>query len=151
MPSYKTALATSAAFMQCFGNAIRADDSTSVAVALVLNDTVDLIRLSGGTRLQEIEFDNDDFDTGTTLQIKIGYRSAQPDGVLATNDAYFGTGFTFLQAPTTNLTRQRLSFAPVDFNEDVIIFATVTAAAAGQAAGAKKITTFATGIAKGTK
>lgn len=151
MPQYKAnGLGNNSAFMQAFGNMVSEDDTTTPTAALALNDTVDLIRVAGGTRLQELFKFNGDFDTGTTLQYKLGYRSAQSDGVLQTNDSYFGSALTDLQAAVTGAAPTRYNFAPIDFNEDVIIFATITAAATG-VSGTPSITMFARGKARGTK
>lgn len=149
MSAYKSKYGQNAGYMQAFGNAFSADDATAVTAALALNDTVDLIRVPGGVRLHELEFDNGDCDTGTALVIKIGYRSL--GGLLPTVDDAFGTGFTFLQAASTTTGRTRVAFPPVNISEDVMVFATVTTAAAGQSAGDKTITSFAKGITRGCK
>jgi len=70
--------------------------------------------------------------------------------VLAPNDSYFGSGLTDLQAAVTAGSPTRYSFNPITFNEDVIIFATVTAAAAG-ISGTPSITTKALGKSLGMK
>ncbi len=149
MSTYKSKYGQNAGYMQAFGNTFVADDATAVTAALALGDTVDLIRIPGGVRLHELSFDNGDCDTGTALVVKLGYRSL--GGQLATNDSAFGTGFTFLQSATSSTGRTRISIQPTDFNEDVMVFATVTTAAAGQSAGDKTITSFATGITRGCK
>jgi hypothetical protein len=152
MTAYTNVRASSPAYMQAFGNAFRGNDLTSVTAALGVGDTIDLIKLPGGLELDELQFDHDDMDTGATLVIKIGYRPAAADGVLQANDSAFGAGFTFLQAASAALNgRERLAVPAMKFNEDVIVFATVTTAAVGQSAGAKSIRTFASGIARGTK
>jgi hypothetical protein len=132
------------------GGAVSEDDTVTPSVALALNDTVDLVKVSGGTRLQYLSKFNGDFDTGTTLTYSLGYRAADPGGVLATNATYFGTGFTDLQAAVLGSARTQFAFAPIDFNEDVIIFMTVTAAATG-VSGTPSITTLALGKARGVK
>lgn len=147
MTAYKAQLAANSAFMQAFGNMASFDDFANVTAALANGDTVDLVKVAGGTRLQVLKVKNDDCDTGTTLQVKIGYRPADSGGVLVANDSAFGTGLTLLQA--AGLTD--LAIDPIDFNEDVIIFATVTAAATGVSAGTKKIAGLAMGVARGVK
>lgn len=148
MPTaYKIIGGDTALHMQAFGDAVSRDDSTLVKAALGVGDTIDLTRIAGGTRAQTLRIKNDDLDTGATLVVKIGYRPADSGGVLQASDAAFGAGLTLFQA--AGLTD--LAIDPVNFNEDVIVFATVTAAAAGMAAGNKKVTTFATGIARGVK
>jgi hypothetical protein len=138
------------AFMQAFGNCVIHDDKVTPSAALALNDTVDLIRIAGGTRLVDLEKFNGDFDTATTLQYKLGYRAADAGGVLETDDDYFGSALTDLQAAVTSGSRTRYTFDPITFNEDVIIFATVTAAATG-VSGTPSITTIARGKAVGIK
>lgn len=151
MAQYKASgLANNGQFMQAFGNCVSEDDTVTPPVALALNDTVDLIRIAGGTRLQELNKFNGDFDTGTSLVYKVGYRPADSGGVLVANDSYFGSGLTDLQAAVTGANKTRYTFAPIEFNEDVIVFMTVTAAAAG-VAGTPSITTFAQGKARGVK
>ena len=70
--------------------------------------------------------------------------------MLVANDAYFGTGLTDLQAAVTGGNPTRYNFAPITFNEDVIIFATVTAAATGMT-GTPGITMMALGKSLGVK
>lgn len=130
--------------------AVSEDDTVTITSALAVGDTIDLIGLAGGTRLQSLEKFNGDADTGTTLQYKLGYRSAKPDGVLATDDDYFGSALTDLQAAVAGGSPTRYAFAPITFNEDVIIFATVTAAASGMS-GTPTITTKALGKSLGIK
>lgn len=151
MAQYKAAsLSTGAAFMQSFGNTTTEVDVVTPAVALVLNDTIDLVRVAGGTKLFSLQMFNGDFDTGTTLQFKLGYRKANSDGVITDVDNFFGSALTTLQAAVLGSAPTRLAFAPIDFNEDVFITATVTAAATG-VSGTPSITTIAQGIARGIK
>jgi len=151
MAQYKAAgMGNNSAFMQAFGNTVTEVDTTTPPVALALNDTVDLLRVAGGTKLVTLEKFNGDCDTGTTLQYSLGYRSASSDGVLATNATFFGSALTDLQAAVTAGARTKYTFAPVDFNEDVIIFATITAAATG-VSGTPSITLIGQGIARGIR
>lgn len=152
MASYKAAglLGRPHAYNGIYNAAISEDDTTTVTANLAIGDTIDLIMLAGGTRLQSLEKFNGDCDTGTTLQYKLGYRSAKPDGVLATVDNYFGSALTDLQAAVTGASPTRYSFAPITFNEDVIIFATVTAAGTG-ISGTPTITVKALGKSLGIK
>lgn len=140
----------SAVYNGIYNAAVSEDDTAVITAALAVGDTIDLVKLAGGTRLQSLEKFNGDCDTGTTLQYRLGYRSAKPDGVLVANDAYFGTGLTDLQAAVTGASPTRYSFAPITFNEDVIIFATVTAAATGMT-GTPSITMKALGKSLGVK
>ena len=152
MASYKAAAlaGNSPLYNGILNGAISEDDKVTITANLAIGDTIDLVKLAGGTRLQSLEKFNGDCDTGTTLQYKLGYRSAKPDGVLATVDNYFGATLTDLQAAVVGATPTRYSFAPITFNEDVIIFATVTAAGAG-ISGTPTITTKALGKSLGVK
>lgn len=152
MAQYKAAgLQSNSAFMQAFGNAVTADDTVTPSAALALNDTVDLIRVAGGTRLQHLTTTHGDFDTGTTLQYSLGYRPCDSNGVLVASTTYFAAaGATDLQAAVTGAAPTRYAFAPIDFNEDVFITMTVTAAATG-VSGTPSITTYAHGVARGVK
>jgi hypothetical protein len=151
MAQYKAAfLANNSPVYMGDGGALAEDDTVTPSAALAVNDTVDLVKLAGGTRLISLEKFSGDFDTGTTLQYSLGYRSAKSDGVLATNATYFGSALTDLQAAVTGAAPTRYSFAPITFNEDVIVFATVTAAATG-VSGTPSITMKALGKALGIK
>ena len=143
-------LSNNSAHMQAFGNAVLEHDRTVVPIALALNNTIDLLRIAGGTKLITVWKTNGDFDTGVLLQYSLGFRRANSDGVLAPSVAYFGSALTDLQAPVTGSVPTRYAFAPITFDEDVFITATITAAAAGQT-GAQGIDMFAYGIARGIR
>lgn len=141
-----------AAFMQAFGNAISEDDTTETITALLaLNDTVDLIHVAGGTRLQELYTWNDDLCTSGTLAVKIGYRKVHGGDTLTEDDDYFGSGLTNFRAAVTSGAPTRYTFEPITFNVDVYITATVTTAASGAAITTGKIRTLARGKAVGIK
>lgn len=153
MAQYKAKRVTGdrGAFMQAFGNAIAEDDTVTPTAALALNDTIDALRVARGTRLQELFKTNGDFDTGTTLQYKLGFRKVNSDGALADVDNYFAAaGATDLQAAVTGAAPTRYAFAPITFDEDVFITMTITAAAAG-VAGTPSMTFYARGKAVGGK
>lgn len=151
MADYKATKVSAPAHHQAFGNLVGGFDEVTPPVALALNDTVDLVRIPGGTLLTDLEKWNGDFDTGATLQYKIGYRSADGgSNAINTNDSYFGSALTDLQAAVTSGTRTRYTFAPIRFNEDVIVFATVTAAATG-VSGTPKLSTLFRGLMEGIK
>lgn len=96
--------------------------------ALALNDVVVLMDVPAGVRLETLRFYGGDFDTGTTLQFSLGYRTKLPGGT-ATSAAAFGSALTTLQAATTAW--QERVFEPIKFDEPVQIVITVTAAATG--------------------
>jgi hypothetical protein len=153
MASYKgaTESSTRRAFMQGFGNAISLDDTASPTALLALTDTIDLIRIPGGMRLQELHTFNADLCTSNSLAVKIGYRKVNSSGTLTDVDDYFGSGLTNFQAAVVGASATRYSFAPITFNEDVYITATVTTAATGAAITNGTITTIAKGAAIGIK
>lgn len=137
-------------FMHDHGNAWTADDTTTPSAALALNDTIDLLLVPGGVRLQRLFKFSGDFDTGTTLQYKLGYRKVNPSGVIADVDNYFGSTLTDLQAAVTGAAVTNYVFAPIQFAEDVFITLTVTAAATG-VSGTPAITMFGHGQTVGIK
>ena len=144
-------LGDNAAHMQAFGNTVTEVDISTVGIALQIGDTIDLVRVAGGTKLFSLETFNGDLDTGTTLQFKLGYRKVDGGGVLTDDDDYFAAaGATTWQAAVLGSARTRWAFVPIDFNEDVFITATVTAAATG-ISGTPTITAIAQGIARGIK
>lgn len=137
------------AHMQAMGNCAVYDDAVTLATALVINDIIGLIKIPAGVRLTELRFVNDDIDTGTTLQVKIGYKPADPTSSLAAVDNYFGATLTFLQSASGAMVANTPQFKPITFNEEVLIFATVTAAPTGGGVGT--ITTIAMGDMIGIK
>ncbi len=140
------------AFMQGFGNAINLYDKTETITALLaLTDTVDMIRLPGGMLLTELESWNPDLCTSGSLVVKVGYRKANSQSSLATVDDAFGSSLSHFQAIVLSSVRTKYVFEPLTFNEDVIVFATVTTAATGAAITTGTISTIARGIARGIK
>lgn len=113
--------------------------------ALALNDVVVLLDVPAGTRLETLRFYGGDFDTGTTLQFSLGYRTKLPGGT-ATSATAFGSALTTLQAATTSW--QERVFEPVKFDEPVQIVITVTAAATG-VSGTPSVYAQATGVMVG--
>lgn len=153
MAQYKGASTAGAgqAFMQAFGNHATQWDRTTPPIALALNDTLDLLRVAGGTKLTELVKYNGDLDTGTTLQYKLGYRKVDGNGVLTDDDDYFvAAGATDLQAAVLESAPTRYVCGDITFNEDVFITLTVTAAATG-VSGTPSITLRSEGIARGIK
>lgn len=140
-----------AGYMQGFGNALVLRDAATPSAALALNDTIDLLRIPSGTRLFELWKFNGDFDTGTTLQYKLGYRRAQADGVITEDDDYFvAAGATDLQAAVAQSAPTRFVFSEITFDEDVFVTLTVTAAATG-VSGTPTLTITGLGEARGTR
>lgn len=152
MAQYKAVgLQTNSAFMQAFGNCTSADDTVAPPNALATGDTIDLIRVAGGTHLQHLSKVNGRFDTGTTLQYSLGYRPCDPNGLLAANYGYFApAGQVDLQAPVLGSSPTRFDFRPIDFNEDAFITMTIGAGTTG-VTGIPTITTYIAGVARGIK
>lgn len=152
MPAYKSAFifGNSPVYQQDGGAIVEDDTATIPAVALVIGDTIDMLRVSGGTRLQFLAKQNTALDSGATLTYSLGFRPADSGGVLVANASFFGVGFTDLRAAVPGSAKTQYAFPPTDFNEDIIIFATVTAAATGSP-GVGTVTTFMTGKARGVK
>ena len=137
------------AFMQAEGNATTYRSKTVLAAAIVLNDTIDLIRVPAGTFLDSLRLKNDDLDSGTSLQVSLGYRPADPNSSMSTQATYFGSTMTQFQAASSAVAPFSPQFAPLKLDEDIIIYATVTAAPAGGGTGT--IYTWAGGEAIGIK
>jgi hypothetical protein len=154
MANYKAdTLAPGTAFMDNGGSATCEFGITTPSAALALNDTVDLVRVAGGTKLVKLETWNGDLDTGTTLQGKIGYRKCNTANAAlspADDDDYFLAAGAFGQAAVLASAPTRYAFVPLTFNEDVFITLTVTAAATG-VSGTPSISCLAEGIARGIK
>ena len=69
---------------------------------------------------------------------------------LTADDDYFGSSLQAWRAAVASSSPTRYAFDPITFNEDVIIYATVTTAGNALSAAAD-ITTIAQGIARGIK
>lgn len=146
-----TSLSNKTAHHNSFGNTVTEVGIVTVTSNLLLADTIDLVRVAGGTYLFSLETFNGDLDTGTaSLVFKLGYRKANSAGVLTDDDDYFGSSLTTWQAPVLGSARTRWAFTPINFNEDVIIYATVTTAGNALSASAN-VTCFAQGVMRGIK
>ena len=123
------------AFMDNGGNSTCEYGITTPPIALALADTVNLVRVAGGTTLVELLVWNGDLDTGTTLQFSLGYKPCNTASSTAAVPAYFAAaGQTTWQAAVLGSAPTRYAFVPITFAEDMFIFATVGAAATGVAA-----------------
>lgn len=149
MAQYKAADLTDPAYFHSQGNAFADDKTATPTAALTTADTIDLMRVARGVRLQELFKTNGDCDTGTTLQYKLGYRKVDTSGSLTDDDDYFvAAGATDLQAAVTGSAPTRYAFAPITFTEDVFITLTPTANATG-VSGTPSITLYARGAIPG--
>jgi hypothetical protein len=146
MTQYKgTNVADMNVFAHALGNGWVKDETATPTAALATTDTIDLMRVPRGVRLQELFKTNGDFDTGTTLQYKLGYRKVDSSVTFTDDDDYFAAaGATDLQAPVTGAAPTRYAFAPITFTTDVFITLTPTANATG-VSGTPSITLYARG------
>ena len=148
MTQYKAADLSDPAYFHSQGNAWADDKTATPAAALATTDTIDLMRVARGVRLQELFKTNGDFDTGATLAYNLGYRKVNTDGMLADNASYFAAAATDMQAVVTGAAPTRYAFAPITFSEDVFITLTPTTGAAG-VSGTPSIVLYARGAIPG--
>lgn len=151
MTQYKAAgLGSNQAFMQAFGNTVLETDTTTITASLASGDTVDLLRIAGGTHLVRLSVFHGDLDTGTALVFKLGYRRVNGGGTFTEDDDYFGSSLSTWQAAVLGSAPTQYAFTPIYIPEDVFITATVTTSASGLS-GTPSITAIAFGQAKGIK
>ena len=137
------------AFMDNGGNSTSEYGIVTQTVNLLITDTVNLVRVAGGTTLVELLVWNGDLDTGATLQFSLGYKPCNTVSSTAAVPAYFAAaGQTTWQAAVLGSAPTRYAFVPITFAEDMFIFATIGASAAGIAAS-PTITALARGKAVG--
>jgi len=130
MPTYKGPQAAAAKHgSSANGNTLTVDNRVAPSAALALNDVVILADIPAGTRVHGLKYRNGDFDTGTTLETTIGYRSKHADPKLAPSANYFLAASTALRAAQAGWVD--VVFEPITFNEPVQIVMNVTAAATG--------------------
>ena len=132
MASYKAQAFLAPKYMTGDGDGYTYIDTATVP-ALAVGDTVEYA-IPAGAEVHTLQFDSTDLDSNGTplLTFKCGYRSNAIDPKLATNDSYFGTGLTIGRSAGRV---GPLSHKPIVFDEDVVVFLTVTAAAGTAAAG----------------
>lgn len=120
MPTYKGPQAAGAKHGSSeSGNAFAADNKVVINANLTTADDVILMDIPAGTRLHGLKYRNGDLDTGTTLQVNLGYRSTHPEAKLAAAPTYFLAASTALQAAQAGWVD--LAFEPITFNEPVQI------------------------------
>lgn len=124
------------------GDGVSADETLVLSAAPAAADVLELLFVPAGTRLQTLEIRNTDMDTGTAFAAKVGYASV--DGADADDDYFAGAG-AFAQAAGVT----RFNFAPITFQKDTWIVATVTTAPGTFAAGS--VTTIGQGRSLGAK
>lgn len=116
------------------GNAWSDSTKTTVTANLTTADEVILGVIPAGTRLDRFEYRNGDLDSGTTLTMNVGYRSAHPDARTQASATYFLSASTAFRAEQA--TWVDLAFEPVTFNEPVFIVGVPGANGTGLAASA---------------
>lgn len=124
------------------GDGVSADETLVLSAAPIANDVLELLFVPAGTRLQTLEMRNTDMDTGTAFAAKVGYASV--DGS-ESNDGYFAATGAFCQSAGVT----RFNFAPITFQRDTWVIATVTTAPGTFAAGS--VTTIGQGRSLGAK
>lgn len=137
-------------FMQAFGNGAHLDGTCALTANPTAADVIRIMRIPAGTRVSAILLGNTDMDTNgaPTFVHSLGYAPVNADDGPAASAAYFAAaGQTNFQA--ANEGKLYCKFAPITFDKDVYLTATVGTAAATFAAG----TIYATvlGEAVGTK
>lgn len=137
-------------FMQAFGNTVVADGSLALAANPTAADVLRILRIPAGTKVSAIMLGNTDMDSNgsPTFVHSLGYHPVVSSDGPALNATYFAAaGQTNLQA--ANEGKLYCKFAPITFDFDVYLTATVGTAAATFAAG----TIYATvlGEARGVK
>lgn len=110
------------------GDGVSADETLVLSAAPTANDVLELLFVPAGTRLQTLEIRNTDMDAGTAFAAKVGYASV--DGG-ESDDDYFAAAGAFCQSAGVT----RFNFAPITFQRDTWVIATVTTAPGTFAAG----------------
>ena len=131
MPQFKSARFAHPKAMPVDGRAVYVNDTAAIAVAPLVNDTIDF-PLPAGLEISSLKLWSSDMDTGTTMAVSVGFAPVNPASTLAANATYFvptGTAFGRTAGGITP------AFAPITFQEPVFLRVTVTAAATGFAAG----------------
>ncbi len=149
MADYLSPSAANPQHMQAFGNTVtQTPAATALPATFTTTDKAKVARIPGGTIVTDVEFENTDMDTATTLAVNVGFEAAGPNSTLAANATYFAAASTFLRTASSSAGRTRLSFAPIKFEEDV--FLTIIPSA-GPATTAGTVTPIVKGIANGVK
>lgn len=113
---------TAPKFMPVDGCAAAAIDKAIIPGAQAINDTVSFM-LPAGAELFHVAIQS----TGTVAAtVNVGYTPANPASTLAASLSYFGAAKAVAAGA-----RLRCDFAPLIFNEDVVIRLTHTAASTG--------------------
>jgi hypothetical protein len=131
-------------FMQGLGNAAIYDDTVNVAGSLANGDVINIMKVNAGCRLSLLSlFTPGGLGTGTV--VKLGYAPLKASAATRTPavDNYFGANVSAFAAATTNGQAFEPCFAPITFDDDVVITATVTTAPGTTTPGA------ITGVAMG--
>lgn len=137
-------------FMQAYGNAVVADGTIALTANPTAADVLRIMKIPAGTKVNALILANGDLDShGTpTLVVGLGYAPVVSGDGPAASAAYFqAAGDTVLQA--ANAGKVYANFAPITFDKDVYLTATVGTASATFAAGSIYVT--ALGEARGIK
>lgn len=137
-------------FMHDCGNAIVADGSIALAANPTAADVIRIMKIPAGTKVNALMLGNGDLDSNVspTLVVGLGYAPVVAGDGPTASPAYFqAAGDAVLQA--ANAGKLYANFAPITFEKDVYLTATVGTASATWANGSIFVT--ALGEARGIK
>lgn len=130
MPAAKPSKNLTAAFSSNFGNRSVFADSAVQATDCVAADTIDLVKIPGGTLVDRVVIKNPDLDSATALTAKIGFAAA--DGSSTSQDATVAADGAWGRTAAT--TTYEL-FPPVLVAVDSYLRVTVGTGATGSSGG----------------
>lgn len=130
MTATKPSKNAQAAYSGEFGNRVVYDDSAAPAGDCVAADTIDLVKIPAGTRVDRVTIKNPDLDSATALTAKIGF--AAVDGSSIAQDAEVAADGSWGRSAAT--TAYEL-FPPVLVTKDSYLRVTVGTGATGSSGG----------------
>lgn len=137
-------------FMQAFGQGMNLDGTIALTANPTAADVIRIMRIPAGTKVHAVMLGNTDMDTNgaPTFVFGLGYAPVvSADGPTASAAYFQAAGDTSFQA--ANAGKLYKNFAPITFDKDVYLTATVGTAAATFAAGSAYFTVI--GEARGIK
>lgn len=107
-----------------------ADDSDFLLLSnFVTTDEAKVMYIPAGVRLQNLRYRNEDADTGTTLLVNMGFRSAHATPLLADQLTYFGAASNIFQSSQASW--KEISFEAITLPEPIWIVIKPTANGTG--------------------
>lgn len=110
------------------GNGMRYFGSAAVSANLATNDTIDLVRVAGGTLVDRVVVKVPDLDSGTALQAKIGFTPADGSAAPSGADVAVAAAGAWAQAAATTTYE---IFPPYEVAVDSFLRIAVTAGGTG--------------------